>query len=265
MSIIRSGLLEKAGVPHGFGTVNTVSSELPSPIFTLQQVHGNRIVVISDPTDHVNRAMVSDPLSEAGEEAKLTIYSVPEQPVRFTEGDALISNVSGIFIGIRTADCLSVLLADPRSGTAAAVHCGWRTLALGIAGEAVRTVSALSGNPAPEFLAALGPAIGPCCYEVGQEVQKALEHLPGFQAAFIRKKERLFMDLAAAARAQLLAAGIPGENMDVMENCTSCGKERFFSHRARRDEGRMISFVGARPNAPGRAAGAQQASRRRRR
>lgn len=265
MSLIQSGLLDNAGILHGFGTTEMEGVELPCPVFTLRQVHGNRIVVIAGQTDRAPGTMGPDPISNYGVGAKLSLRAVPEQPDRFTEGDALISTMPGTFVGVRTADCLPVLLADPQSGMVAAVHCGWRGLALGIAGEAVRIISFLSGNPSSEFLAALGPAIGPCCYEVGLEVMEALALLPGFQSAFLKREERLFMDLAASARAQLRAAGIPEENMDVMEDCTSCGKERFFSHRARRDEGRMISFVGARPNAPGRAAGAQQASQRRRR
>ena len=196
MSVIRSALLEGAGVRHGFGTTATRDSELPSPILTLQQVHGNRIVVIAERDDRGHGAVESVP--------------VPGQPHRFTEGDALISTVPGTFVGVRTADCLPVLLTDPLSGIAAAIHCGWRS----------------------------------------PEVMEAVEHLPGAGAAFQGRGERLFMDLAAAARGQLLAQGVPEGSIEALKACTSCGKERFFSHRARADEGRMISFIGTGPAGP---------------
>lgn len=265
MSLIQSGLLDNAGILHGFGTTEMEDVELPCPIFTLRQVHGNRVVVIAGQTNRAPGTMDPDPVSNHGVGVEPSIRTVPEQPDRFTEGDALISTMPGTFVGVRTADCLPVLLADPQSGTMAAIHCGWRGLALGIAGETVRIIASLSGNPPPEFLAALGPAIGPCCYEVGREVMEALAPLPGSQSAFLKRGERLFMDLAASTRAQLLAAGIPGEGMEVLGNCTSCDERNFFSFRARKDAGRMISFIGTRPIATLPPPGALPVSRRRRR
>ncbi len=147
------------------------------------------------------------------------------------EGDALLTIEPGITVSIRTADCLPILLADPITGAVAAVHAGWRGTAAGIIGKAVvRMIDELHASP-ERILAAIGPGIGKCCYEVGLDVAQKLGES---QAGKV--------DLADINRRQLLAVGV--RKVDVVSPCTFCEAETFFSYRREAEQaGRMISFI----------------------
>jgi purine-nucleoside/S-methyl-5'-thioadenosine phosphorylase / adenosine deaminase len=159
------------------------------------------------------------------------------------EGDAATADRAGILLGIETADCLPVLLADPRRRLVAAAHAGWRGTAAGVVGAAVRAL--VEGGSRPEDLvAALGPAIGPCCYEVGEELLPAFG--PGGEAFFrAGPRGRPHLDVRAANVAQLRAAGLPDAQVHHVGDCTSCRADLYPSYR--RDgagAGRMISYIG---------------------
>lgn len=159
------------------------------------------------------------------------------------EADAAVAVPSGLLLGIETADCLPVLLVDPRRRVAAAAHAGWRGTAARIAAGAVATLAALGSDPA-DLLAALGPSIGPCCYEVGDELRAAFGS--GSEALFRPgPRGRPHLDVRLANRRQLLEAGLRADRVHQIEECTSCRKDLYYSYR--RDGpggGRMISFVG---------------------
>jgi len=149
------------------------------------------------------------------------------------EGDALLSGRSGITVSIRTADCLPILLADRRTGAVAAVHAGWRGTASGIVGVALDRMRAEFGSEPADVLAAIGPGIGGCCYEVGIEVAQQL----GESAAGR-------VDLAEHNRRQLESAGLLASHIEVVSPCTFCGAEQFYSYRRDAERaGRMISFI----------------------
>ncbi len=159
------------------------------------------------------------------------------------EADAATAERAGVLLGIETADCLPVLIADPRRGAVAAVHAGWRGSAAAVA---VRAVEALrrSGSRVEDLLAALGPAIGPCCYEVGEELRPAFGALAD---AVFRPgpRGRPHLDLREANLRQLLAAGLRTGNVHHVAECTHCIAGRY--HSFRRDgkaAGRMLSYVG---------------------
>jgi YfiH family protein len=173
----------------------------------------------------------------------VTVVSAPweESP----EADAALATEPGLLLGIATADCLPVLLVDPVRHAVAAAHAGWR----GTAGRvAARTVEALvaAGSRPEDLLAALGPGIGPCCYEVGEDVRVAFG--PGAEPFFrAGPRGRAHLDLRRANGRQLEGAGLPLERIHLVEDCTSCRKDLYYSYR--RDgtgAGRMISFVGFR-------------------
>ena len=159
------------------------------------------------------------------------------------EADASVATGQGLLLGIETADCLPVLIVDPRRRSVAAVHAGWRGT---VAGVAARTVEALAGEGSDprDLLAALGPSIGPCCYEVGEELREAFG--PAGAAVFRPgPRGRPHLDVRAANVAQLLAAGLRAEGIHHVPDCTACRPEVYHSYR--RDgpgAGRMISFVG---------------------
>jgi YfiH family protein len=236
VTVLRSALLEREGFGHGFGTRRTAPEEFPSDIHILLQVHGEQVVVLSQYPVPSTQEPVED----------LSVRGLPDYPFRFDEGDAMVSDMPGVSMGIRTADCLPLLIADRVKGTAAAVHCGWRSLALGLAGKAVRTMTQLMGSEGAHLLAAIGPSIGPCCYEVGEEVKEAFSHFRSSDGLFVERDKSQYLDLASGVKTQLIMEGMTPETIDEIVGCTSCNPELFWSWRARKEEGRMVSFITAR-------------------
>jgi polyphenol oxidase len=159
------------------------------------------------------------------------------------EADGATALSAGLVLGIETADCLPVLVVDPARRAVAAAHAGWRGTAGGAAREAVRALLS-SGSRPDDLLAALGPSIGPCCYEVGDDVREAFGSAG---AAFFTPgpRGRAHLDIRAANRAQLAAEGVPAGHIAAVDECTACRRDAYHSYR--RDgkaAGRMISFVG---------------------
>ena len=161
------------------------------------------------------------------------ITFVAEQVGCAGEGDALLTRVPGVAVSIRTADCLPILLADPKAGAVAAVHAGWRGTAAGIVGSTIRRMVAEMGASPENILAAIGPGIGKCCYEVGVEV-----------ALRLGESEAGKVDLASINLRQLVAAGLSESHIEVVSPCTFCEADQFYSYRREGDRaGRMISFI----------------------
>ncbi len=152
------------------------------------------------------------------------------------EGDGIFTVRKGELLVIKTADCLPVLLAEKQARVVAALHAGWRGLCRGIIPEALRVLKE-RGFPPEGFSAALGPSIGPCCYEVGEEVMDCFRKsgLP----YLLRGKN---LDLPTTARLQLLAAGVA--EVHILPLCTRCHPEFFYSHRRGDRKARMLSFIG---------------------
>ena len=157
------------------------------------------------------------------------------------EGDALWTDRAGLALSVITADCVPVILAERDGDRIAAVHAGWRGL---VAGVIPRAIQAL-GAPPGELDAWLGPAIGPCCYEVGDDVAAAGVGAtsPGVMSDGERfAGERPHLDLSAAARHQLAAAGIGAPR--VVDRCTHCDPERLWSYRREGPGGgRNVAYV----------------------
>jgi YfiH family protein len=163
------------------------------------------------------------------------------------QADALCSDAAGVAVGVYTADCVPVLLADPRTGAYAAAHAGWRGTVAGIVAATVATLAGRYGSRPADLRAALGPAIGPCCFEVGSEVAEAFTAaLPGAAGVVLpRPGGKPHVDLRLALRLQLERAGVHPQAIDSSAACTRCDATRFFSYR--RDAGRTgmhLSFVG---------------------
>ena len=163
------------------------------------------------------------------------------------EADAAVATDPGLLVGVATADCLPVLLVDPSRRAVASVHAGWRGTASRIVARAVEALVAVGSRPA-DLVAAVGPGIGACCYEVGEELRGAFG--PGADAFFRPgPRGRLHLDVRAANVRQLEDAGVGPERIHHVEDCTSCREDLYYSYR--RDgpgTGRMISFVGFGPN-----------------
>ncbi len=148
------------------------------------------------------------------------------------EGDALITSVPGLTISVRTADCYPILLADARKRAVAAVHAGWRGTAGRIVQKTIEKMQIEFGTEPADIHAAIGPGIGVCCYEVGEEVARQFGPI------------RAHLDLMSENRRQLEEAGVPLHNVEALGVCTFCDAERFFSYRRDKENpGRMTSFI----------------------
>jgi hypothetical protein len=149
------------------------------------------------------------------------------------EGDALVTNCPGLAISVRTADCYPILLADARSRAVAAIHAGWRGTATHIVEKTLEKMGTEFGTSPADVHAAIGPGIGVCCYEVGEDVARQFGY-----------RGKTHLDLASENRKQLEAAGVKPYNIEALGVCTFCDAERFFSYRREKEEaGRMTSFV----------------------
>lgn len=154
------------------------------------------------------------------------------------EGDILVTATPRVALVVQTADCVPVLLVS--RGAVAAVHAGWRGTALGATTAAVRDLRSRYGVDPETLSAHIGPSIGTCCYEVGGDVGAQ------FAGEFLRRDcgGKFRLDLRAANRSQLEAAGVPPGNIDTVPLCTMCGGEDLASYRRDgRNAGRMIAIV----------------------
>ncbi len=247
--VLQSPLLELPGLVHGFatrrggvsqGTFQSLNFGLkggdrpehvranldrlgrrvgfaPERCYRLSQVHGREVVVI------------------AGDEDPAAVLRTP--------ADALVTDRAGVTLGVATADCVPVLLVDPVRRAAGAAHAGWRGLAGGVLEATIATLADRFGAVPSRLLAAIGPCIGPCCYEVGEEVASALATTP---AALLRGDgPRPHLDLPAAARARLVAAGLAEASISAAGLCTRCHDDLLFSYRRDRElSGHHLSVVG---------------------
>lgn len=161
---------------------------------------------------------------------------------REREGDALITDCTGKSIGIRTADCVPILLLDCRTRAIAAVHAGWR----GTTGEIVKTTIEQMGRDfgtvPQDVYAALGPCIRGCCYEVGEDVVALFSNwFPEWKEEELAVRK---IDLAEANRRQMQAEGIPSAHIFDCELCTACQSGQFFSYRREPENpGRMVAAI----------------------
>jgi YfiH family protein len=196
---------------------------IEGPLYVVRQVHGT----------HVARV-------RAGEDS---------EALARLDADAMCADGPGVALGVFVADCIPALFADPVTGAVAAAHAGWRGVVAGVLPATVRALGALGVRPA-DLRVGLGPAIGPCCFEVGAEVVAAFEAAD--LAAAIRpsprgRPDRWHVDLKAAARRQLGRAGLDPEAVDAGDDCTSCDRARFYSYR--RDgaaTGQLMAVIGRR-------------------
>ncbi len=161
---------------------------------------------------------------------------------RIANTDALISNEPGICIMVLTADCVPILLYDPVARAVAAVHAGWRGTAGGIIGIVIERMKYEFDCTPENLLAAIGPCIGPCCFEVGEEVTSAFRNENGI---VLRQSNwsRPHVDLTESNFRQLTATGIRAENIEMAHICTKCSNGQFFSHRRNQTLGRIGSGI----------------------
>ncbi len=192
-----------------------------------RQVHGTQVVFI----DKEYKGRIHSPLLPP-----LTGY------------DALVTREPGIFLMVRVADCVPLILFDPVQQAAAVVHAGWRGTLAGVVEQTVKALVKHCKSAPEHILAGIGPSIGPCCCEVQEQVATLFRSKTSQAARCIQETgNKLFLNLWEANRLQLVAQGIPAENIEVAQLCTVCCPDLFFSYRREQGEtGRFGAFVGLR-------------------
>lgn len=172
------------------------------------------------------------------------INKIPDKKL---EGDAMASNLRGILLIIKTADCLPVLLFDRSKMVVAAVHCGWRGTCENIAQKTVQKLKDLYGCDPSSLLASLGPSIGKDCYEVGEDVYRCFKK-KSLSLNALRKHPfrpgKYLLDLKKANRAQLAGSGMKQENIISVELCPHCEKDLISYRRDKNTRDRMLNFIG---------------------
>ena len=204
-----SPLLKTLGwIEHGFGTNSASPIPQGEAAASLMQVHSALVLPVCNPDE------------------------------RQQEGDGILTSTPNLWISIRTADCLPILIGDRHLKAVAAVHAGWKGTVQQIARKAVACLVEEFGSRPENLFAAIGPGISDCCYEVGHEV--AIQ----FDTAFLKPGEagRSYLNLKQANVSQLLAAGLSPNHIDVAEEC-SVSTPGFHSFRRDKTEGRMLSAI----------------------
>jgi YfiH family protein len=214
------------------------------PLMTLRQIHSDIIHRVDGPPEH--------PLA----------------------GDGLVTDRPGVLLAVQTADCLPVILLDPKRRAVGVFHAGWRGTAKRIVEKGVGEMRRWFGSLPRDLKAAIGPGIHKCCYEVGSEVRERFQSQFAYAADLFRESKqsspirekypllfltarapghselpkKIFLDLVEANRQQLLAAGVAAKNISASQRCTACNPEEFFSYRAAKGPtGRLMGVVGIRP------------------
>jgi purine-nucleoside/S-methyl-5'-thioadenosine phosphorylase / adenosine deaminase len=164
--------------------------------------------------------------------------------------DAIVSNATEVLAGVKTADCVPILIGDPRTGAFAAIHAGWRGTLAGIAGSALRRLQNEYDTDPANLRVAIGPAAAVCCYEVGTDVIDAFKaKYPDSDSLLAPTRSgHARIDLIAANRNQLLQAGVVSERIHTSPLCTMCRTDLFFSYRREKNlhgkVGRLMSVIG---------------------
>ncbi len=163
------------------------------------------------------------------------------------EADVVLTAAPGTACGVKIADCVPVLLADSVTGAVAAIHSGWQGTAVDVVGAGVDALRRLLGNDG-HLIAAIGPHIEACCFEVGEDVAERLGACAPLEPVVKRTEgARPHVDLRRIARTQLIARGIADDSIDDVAGCTKCDPIRFFSYRRDKEKsGRLLSAIVAR-------------------
>lgn len=190
----------------------------PERLVTVNQVHGDVVVVVDE--------------KNFGD-------------VKALKADALITRSPELAIGVETADCVPILLYDPDTPAVAAVHAGWRSTVQKIVRKTVQLMQREFGSDISRMIAAIGPAIGPECYEVDEPVMDPVKEAFPFweEAASLRSAGRWSLDLVKLSRLELTRFGLKADRVHSLGLCTSCSREQFYSFRAEGRTGRMLSVI----------------------
>jgi YfiH family protein len=233
-----SELLTSHGFRHGFSLRHGGVSEPPFDSLNLGRSVGDDAQAVEVNHRRLAAAIGYTRLYEVSQvhAAEAHVVEPGDDPVAFRarEGDAIAlgGGREGWGVGVRTADCVPILVADPQSGAVAAIHAGWRGIVAGVIGAGLARMDELAGGACrSRLVAAIGPHVRVGAFEVGDEVVAALAPLVPVDGIVVRGPGKPHVDLTAAVRFQLIEAGLHPERVDALAGCTFAEPSRFFSHR----------------------------------
>ncbi len=202
------------------------------------------------------------------------VHRVDSAPEHALAGDGLITNTPGLLLAVQTADCLPVILVDQKNRAVGVFHAGWRGTVKRIVEKGIGEMRRYFGSDPRNLIAAIGPGVQGCCYQVGEEVRQKFETQFAYAAKLFREAKEsdpirdkypmlfltarapghselptnLFLDLVEANRRQLMDAGILAKNIEASSPCTACHTDLLFSHRTEKGvTGRLMAAAGVRP------------------
>jgi YfiH family protein len=222
--------------------LSAASDTIGLPLAWARPVHGTRAIFI-------DRAFSGGaPKDEAS-------FQRMQDRLRMIGADAMVTDVPGIALCWSFGDCAPVLLYDPQHEAVALIHSGWRGAAGGIVPRTIASMGERYGTRPSDLIAGVGPSIGACCYEVGEDIldafQARADPLVRDTAVIVTRtlpgetQPRHFLDVRVSTAQQALAAGIRPEHLDDMGICTGCRTDLFYSHRREpKPSGRFIVAIG---------------------
>lgn len=194
----------------------------PEKIFLANQVHGDQVLILEeDPAGCVSK-------------------------YHHLDYDAIVTQQKGVAIGVLTADCLPIMLYDPKREVIGIVHVGWRGTCLNVVGNVIAKLKKAFQVDPQDLIVGLGPSIGECCYEVDIKVVRSIKNSTSRWKEFIKplKANRYTLDLVGLNVHQLLQADVPQGNIVRVNACTACNSKIFFSHRASKGKtGRQLNLI----------------------
>jgi YfiH family protein len=229
-----------SGVPHGFTTREGGTSRGAFASLNLSSTVGDDEASVRANWDRL-RAATGLRFARVRQVHGCRVVDAPEGTDPVEEADAVVTAAPGVAACVSVADCVPVLLLDPRSGAVAAVHAGWRGTIAGAVAAGVNALTGRYGARAADLLAAIGPGIGPCCFEVSRDIAERFRDEVGPATASARDHGAR-VDLWRANELLLRRAGVGRRSIETLGRCTSCEDLTFFSHR--RDAGRTGRQVG---------------------
>lgn len=200
----------------------------PSRLFQAEQVHGAAVFVPGQSAEDLNLGKLPD-----------------VEVARYAKADALVAREPGDTVGVRVADCVPILVADQGNGRVAAIHAGWKGVVADVIGHAL---AALEPGAPSELVAAIGPCIGACCFEVSHDVAEKIA-AASTPACIVSRHAPLkaMVDLRLAAAAQLARLGMDGARVEQVGGCTRCDAAMYYSFRRDGDDaGRLLAVITAR-------------------
>lgn len=248
---LKSSLID---CPHGFSTrTGGVSDGIFASLNLGMNRGDDKLRVIENWNRFLDSAGINSREFVCGEQVhKNNVHIATKDDLRPAYGpgemnvcDGYVTNLKDVPLAIFIADCVPVLLYDREHKVIGAVHCGWRSTVADIQKNAVDKMVTL-GSKEKDIAAAIGPAIGKCCFEVGVEVIQAVnELLKGDAASFYTKKgEKYLLDLRGVVKQRFIELGLKEENIELVGECTMCHPDRYWSHRYTKGErGSMAAVI----------------------